>query len=285
MLNSVKSPLKYEVIPFGMSGSDAATALQAILHKVSKYSPDLIIYAFLSGNDLRDSLRELYDLPFKPYYIINENRSLELDTSFSKYILKTKQGIIRKTHVFLRGASDLYSYIFYKVLPLTIEWISKKKSRIKPDNSKKKNVEQGTKEELGLNKWEILKIDPSNSYKKAWNITEKIILKMKKYCDLIKANFIVIGITNAFQVQFNKDLNITPGYDLFHPENHMESFSKKSNIHYLALAKKFQMLHKEKGLIFHGTKESPDGHWNATGHEYAAKFLAEFINEKGLLPK
>ena len=151
--------------------------------------------------------------------------------------------------------------------------------------NKKKNVEQGTKEELGLNKWEILKIDPSNSYKKAWNITEKIILKMKKYCDLIKANFIVIGITNAFQVQFNKDLNITPGYDLFHPENHMESFSKKSNIHYLALAKKFQMLHKEKGLIFHGTKESPDGHWNATGHEYAAKFLAEFINEKGLLPK
>jgi len=176
MLNSVKSPLKYEVIPFGMSGSDAATALQAILHKVSKYSPDLIIYAFLSGNDLRDSLRELYDLPFKPYYIINENRSLELDTSFSKYILKTKQGIIRKTHVFLRGASDLYSYIFYKVLPLTIEWISKKKSRIKPDNSKKKNVEQGTKEELGLNKWEILKIDPSNSYKKAWNITEKILI-------------------------------------------------------------------------------------------------------------
>jgi hypothetical protein len=280
ILSSKSSSHSYEVIPFGMSGADAAVALQVLRHKVMKFSPDLVIYAFLDGNDLRDSVRELQNIPFKPYYTFDGKGELRLDASFAEYILRTKRGISRKFHVFARAKSKLYSYSVYRIFPQIKLWLYKPKKDLAPFKNKEK-LAKLVKAKPALSGGGFYEDPPKGVYKLAWNITEQLMLEMKSLCESKNIKFMVLGVTSSNQVYFIEDL--VP-YDVHYPEKRLLRFSERENMGYLPLSQKFYQIHKEQGIIFHGTKENPGGHWNEAGHKYAAKYLEEFLIEKNMLP-
>ena len=280
ILNSTNSSHHYEVIPFGMSGADAAVALQVIRHKVIKYNPDLVVYGF-SPSNTGGSIRVLKNIPYKPYYTLTEKDELKLDDSFKEYILRTKQGFPRKFHVFARGESRLYSYLVYRTFPQVKLWLNKPKKFSEPLNSKN-TIKKRAKAKPALIGESYADDPPKGNYKLAWTITEQLMLAMKRLCESKNIKFMVLGITNSSQVQINNELDV-PGY-VYYPEKRLADFSEKNNMYYFPLTQKFYSIHKGKGVIFHGTKEKPGGHWRESGHEYGAKFLAEFMGKNNILP-
>ena len=267
MLNSGSPKAAYEVIPFGISGFDTAQAYLTIVHKIIKYQPDLIIYAFVSGNDLRDGVREIADYPWKPYFIF-KNGNLTLDDSYKKFIFDKESNWRRPLVLFLRKNSKFIEYLMYVTYPrLKTIWA------MEEENSVNLN-------ERGLSSIKHIYRRPTENelYYKAWAITECLILKMAEFARANNSRFMVFGVDNSNQVDSPKPL--PAGYDLYYPEHRLTKFAADKGLYYLPLAQDFANINKEAGVIFHGSKEHPGGHWNETGHYYAALKVCEYLKTK-----
>jgi len=72
---------RVHVLTFGVSGFGTAQELMCLRHHVWQYSPDLVILAVTTGNDLRNNSRALQNDDGRPYFAY-VNGSLTLDTSF-----------------------------------------------------------------------------------------------------------------------------------------------------------------------------------------------------------
>ena len=72
---------KVEVINFGVSGYGTAQELLTLREKVWKYSPDLVLLAVTSNNDITDNSRVLKQTDDIPYFVY-QGTQLTLDESF-----------------------------------------------------------------------------------------------------------------------------------------------------------------------------------------------------------
>lgn len=81
MNKCLANSLKAEVINFGVSGYGTGRELLMLRKKVWKYQPDIVVLAFLTGNDVRDNSRALNGVDYIPYFYL-ENGKLILDTSY-----------------------------------------------------------------------------------------------------------------------------------------------------------------------------------------------------------
>jgi len=75
---------KVEVLNFGVSGFGTAQELEMLRHHVWKYEPDLVLLAFMTGNDLSDNSKRLSPDGVRPYYI-PQGSTLVLDQSFRQH--------------------------------------------------------------------------------------------------------------------------------------------------------------------------------------------------------
>ena len=72
---------KIEVLNFGVSGYGTAQELLTLREQVWKYSPDIVMLAVTTNNDITDSVRALKKTEEIPYFIYRNNQ-LTLDDSF-----------------------------------------------------------------------------------------------------------------------------------------------------------------------------------------------------------
>ena len=63
-----------EVINFGVSGYGTAQELLTLRHDAWRYDPDLVVLAFLTGNDVRNNSRGLDGDPDRPYFVERDGR-------------------------------------------------------------------------------------------------------------------------------------------------------------------------------------------------------------------
>src|SRR5215203_1706022 len=70
-----------EVINFGVSGYGTAQELITLQRQVWEYSPDVVLLAVTTNNDITDNVRALKKTDEIPYFVFRDNR-LELDDSF-----------------------------------------------------------------------------------------------------------------------------------------------------------------------------------------------------------
>lgn len=273
----------YEVLSFGMSGFDAAQAYEALRLRVIEYDPDIVLWYFLPWNDLQDSVREIRDLPWKPYYHLVDGE-LVIDDSFRDFVYYENRRWIRN---FLKQ-SIKYSYAmryfvahYYPVIKQGLHaWFNpSRRSNASNDDIAHDEVERYEISEDGLSGAEIM-VAPREGelYYQAWEVTQEISRAMAEFCAERNISFGIVGVTASFQVQGNylergrylRDI----GLDMYYPERRMIDFATDIGIPYLPLA--FEFL-RESGPLFHGTEESPGGHWNAHGHARAAFFTEKFI--------
>jgi len=73
---------KIEVINFGVSGYGTGLELLMLRKKVWKYQPDMVVLAFLTGNDVRNNSKALNRVEYIPYFDLNRQGDLHLDQSF-----------------------------------------------------------------------------------------------------------------------------------------------------------------------------------------------------------
>jgi hypothetical protein len=266
---------RVEVLAFGMSGFDAAQAHEALRHHALKYHPDLVIYAFVPGNDLRDSVRSLYDVPWKPYYVLDEGGTLHLDRSFVNYV-RQQRTWFREAYRTIRNASRLLTFLELGMK----EALSRRRSPRRHQTANTAATEP-LQPEPGLTGSEIYRVPrPGSPYARAWRVTEELVLAMHRLAASRGAVLVVLGTTNGDWVY---EARPRPDFDPFYSERRMEAFAKAHGLHYLPLAWKLHEAHRE-GLVFHGFGSARGiGHWNRVGHAKVADALTEFLLQEGLV--
>jgi len=241
------------VMNFGVSGFGTANEYLLLKEYVIKYAPDMVILAFLTGNDVRNNKGSIQGSRAQPYFELDENDQLKQlpfnpgEHSLFEWILKR---------------SDLAFFVRSKVYKIRATF-------------RKKN--QDIPRDLY-----VYSKDYPQEWESAWEITKRLILEMRNLSEENGARFILLSLTNNEQYIPEAWENLRTAYpniddydwDLEKPEKILAEFSKENEIEFLKLLPYFIEDFKQFGKLHHFEH---DGHWNEYGHELAANIIHSYL--------
>ena len=275
-----------EVLNFGVSGYGTAQELMTLRHHVWEYSPDLVLLAFLTANDVRNNLLALERDSLRPYFVYDGKGDLLLDVSF------------RNTWGFrLRQWRYLYLALDHsRVLQLMNMARHRLRARIAWSNGLKfleSGIAEAAKDrdsdvDPGRNAADgdaAVYMKPSSPlWQEAWRVTEGIILMMRDEVRMKGADFLIVTLTNGDQVHPSVEqrraaaqaLNIE---DLLYPDLRIADFARRHGIEVLTLVPEFRRHAEQNGVYLHGFPNGTlgGGHWNRTGHYLAGRLIADKV--------
>jgi hypothetical protein len=293
---------KIEVINFGVSGYGTAQELLTLREKVLKYSPDLVLLAVTTNNDITDNSRALKRTDEYPYFVYQGNQ-LTLDDSFKNsrsFVFSHSR--IGRLGSWLRAHSRLVQAIVqghhgFKVLLAARR--AKRSAESQPaatplstsadaGKSREKSDLFARSEELGADN--LIYLEPNNAvWNDAWRVTEGLIVQMRDEANRAGEKFVVVTLSNGPQVlpdptwreAFKQRLGID---DLFYPDNRIKSLGDREGFPVIILAPELQSFAEHNNVFLHGFgKNIGNGHWNATGNRVAGELIAKKICEGALL--
>ena len=265
-----------EVINFGVSGFGTVQELLTLKHKVWKYSPDIVLLAFLTGNDIRNNLRELQRGGNQPYFIYREGK-LVLDDSF------LDQSKARWM------ASPLGDWWFAsvpksRVLQLLVKF-SAYVDQLKNGSGRIDRKKAQRLYEQGLDN-QIYSPPSDPSWLEAWKVTEDLLRLMNAEVIEHDATFILVTLSNGVQVhpdplerkKYAASLGVE---DLLYPDRRLQQFASEESVRFIMLAPSLKAWAQEHGQCVHGFEnaEPCGGHWNERGHRLAGTVIAQNICE------
>ena len=293
---------KVEVINFGVSGYGTAQELLTLREKVWKYSPDLVLLAVTTNNDVTDNSRVLKQTDDIPYFIY-QGTQLTLDDSF------------RNSRGFLVGNSragrfgswlSAHSRLLQAIAQgqrglkvLLASWRAKQSNDAEPaDTTAAKPVETpkapeksdlfARSAELGADN--LVYLEPDNAvWNDAWRVTEGLLVEIRDEVAKGGAKFVIVTLSNGPQVlpdaksreAFKSRFGIT---DLFYPDNRIKSLGTREGIPVITLAPELQNFAEHNNAFLHGFgNDIGNGHWNTIGNRVAGELIAKKICEGMLL--
>ena len=266
--------VELEVLNFGISGQGTLQQLETYRHFVRPFSPDIVLLAFLTGNDIRNNSKNLNADNSRPYAKII-NGQLVIDSSFSD-TLKAK----------LKG-SFFYKYVTGILRTFrTTQLIFAIHSRFRQHTISQAvngNFEPGLDHA-------VYQKQISGTWREAWMVTEVALATLAKEATNDHAEFLMVSLSNGIQVHpdpdFRAKVKNTLGVEtLFFPEEQLTKISVKYNLRYLELARKLQTLATNNREFLHGFNNTALGlgHWNAKGHLHAGRLIGQEICTSGIL--
>lgn len=286
-------PGKVEVINFGVSGYGTAQELLTLREKVWQYSPDLVVLAVTTNNDITDNSRALKKTDEVPYFVYKDSQ-LVLDDSYktASSVRFGNSSLGRFGH-WLRVHSRLIEAAVqghrgFKVV--LASWRAKDPAAPLPKNESPTGDKQdlfARSDELGADN--LVYLEPNNPvWNDAWRVTEGLITQMHAEIAKGGAKFLVVTLSNGPQVipdpnwrqGFAKRLGVN---DLFYPDNRIKTFGDREHIPVINLAPELQVIADRDRTFLHGFGDNlGNGHWNVTGHRIAGELLAKKICESAL---
>ena len=290
---------KIEVLNFGVSGYGTAQELLTLREQVWKYSPDIVMLAVTTNNDITDNLRALKKTDEIPYFVYRDNQ-LTLDDSFkNSRAFRLQQSGISRFGRWLRDHSRVVQAITqghhgFKIL--LSSWRARRSQKAQPPPVRADQTAETAQkpdllsrsEELGTDN--LVYLEPGNAvWNDAWSLTEKLILEMRNEVNSRGAKFVVVTLSNGPQVlpnpelreEFKKRFGIT---DLFYPDDRIKSLCMREGIPVITLAPELQEFAQRNNVFLHGFgKNIGNGHWNATGQRVAGELIAKKMCEGALL--
>ena len=276
---------KVEVINFGVSGYGTAQELMTLRQRVWDYSPDLVVLAFTTYNDIYDNSRALSRTEEVPYFVYR-NGELTYDDSFrnSRTYLQRDSKLNRLgrwLHNGLRGAQLIHYVQFAVKLKLT-DWRNKRRmaaeARTKPAAGSTPTVRNA--EDIGIDN--MIYIEPRDeNWREAWRVTEGLIKQMRDDVRQKRARFLLVTLSNAIQVYPDptvreKFLQHVGTDNIFYPNLRLKALADQEQIDFIDLAQSMQVYADQNKVFLHGFgSDIGNGHWNATGHKLAAELIAQ----------
>jgi hypothetical protein len=267
-----------EVLNFGVAGYGTTQELLTLEHRALRFQPDLVLLAFLTGNDVRNNSIELQGRG-KPHFL-ERNGELVLDRSFAASIGNQ----IRLSPL---GTWFYEQLPKSRVLQLLYEAAQARKRRGQMERRRQEMREAPEQAnegfELGLDHQVYL--EPSEpSWRQAWLITEKLLVRAHDLATAADARFLLVVLSNGIQVHpdptvrraFAEALGVS---DVFYPDRRLGEFAAASGIDHLLLAPRLAEHAEAHGQCLHGFVGAVPcgGHWNAAGHEIAGEIIAEKV--------
>jgi hypothetical protein len=264
-----------EVINFGVSGYGTAQELLTVRTRVWRYSPDLVLLAFYTGNDLFNNHRALNypeDADNTPYFL-NRQDGLVLDNSFRN---SPKFSRVYRWLFDLRGDLQNHSRL------VQVAMKAFRNLRVRSAQSKLVNVAANA----GVRDLEDLVYLPPADRRmmEAWQVTEALLLLMDRETQAFGARLWIATLSNRAQVNPNPDerrafLDRLGTDTPFYPDLRLRVVAEKAGVPISTLAIPLAEYAARQQVFLNGGDGVPvgEGHWNRTAHRLAGELLAADI--------
>jgi len=256
-----------EVINFGVSGFGTIQEWQMLEHYACDYSPDLVLLAFLPGNDVRNNSPQLESDKRRPFARLN-NGKLQLDVSFrddpnEKRFRELswsafKDQAIRRSRV---------THLLYQAL----------------ENSRSSRTKVA--EETGIDD-AVFAQPKDDNWRDAWTITDGVLEAMQNGSREIGAKFVVAVLNNAVEVHPDPDVTSSLARklgvsDLEEPQRRLIASGEQHGFPVIRLLERMRAIARKDHVCFHGFSNAAPcaGHWNDLGHATAGKIIADDLAE------
>lgn len=284
---------KIHVMDFGTDAYGTAQELITLRRHVWQYSPDIVVLAFFSGNDLRNNSTVLESDKCRPFYVFEDGK-LTLDGPFERSRLFHLSCMIR------------FESRHSQVLNLIGDAKSEIRSRIKAMEAKRRSAaapksaacaiegrfmpaaerqpavvmhEEGIEDN-------IYRPPTTPVWQDAWRVTEGIITMMARETAAHHVPLLVVTLANPPQIYPSKTvrsyyLMTYRSTDIFYPDERIKALGEREDFEVLNLAAPMQAYADEHHVFLAGFKDTKlgVGHWNAEGHRVAGELIAEKICE------
>lgn len=259
-----------EVLNFGVGGYGSSQELLTLQRKVWKYSPDLVLLAVTTGNDISDNYRPLKRVQYVPYHVFR-GTDLVLDNSF----LKSKEYLDRNTW----GSRMLLLLVQHsRVFQLLND--ARYTVRIR---KRKQEQNPGDAAEPGMNENVYLPPPLGSDWDTAWRVTEGVIRLIRDECRTKQTPFAIVTLTTGIQVHPDRavreaELRRLGVKDFYYPDRRLAHFGAVEGVPVLNLAPAMVKQAEESHVFYHGFEgHFGKGHWNEKGHRVAGKLIAIWI--------
>ncbi|MBW4687715.1 MAG: SGNH/GDSL hydrolase family protein [Komarekiella atlantica HA4396-MV6] len=291
-----------EVMNFGVNGYGTDQELLTLREKVWNYSPDLVLLNFYPGNDVINNSRTLTEKMvsktamdnsalMKPYFVERDGDWVVDDSFVNMDIYRSQKSWWHQTYLKLQDNLRILQLLKQAkyVLPL-------------PHQDNKKQDPQLATKPVTLSpftdpEWQnflkqterlVYNTATEPEWLEAWQLTEELISLIHHEAITKKANFAVVTLTTALQV--NPDPNVRHAQevsgltDWFYPEKRITTLGEREDFSVINLAQSFQTYAEENNVCLHGFDNTfpCDGHWNALGHQLAGEIVAKTLCKQGL---
>ena len=260
-----------EVINFGVSGFGTTQELLMLRYKVWKYSPDVVLLEFTTGNDVSDNSKALKQVDYHPYHVYQGDK-LVLDDRRTRE--KWENSLWREMHLDALINFRVFQLIHH-AKNLGLNWWMLQ-------DSGKKAIATVKGQEAGISD-SIYREPTTQVWKEAWRVTEGVLLQMRDEVVQKGAQFFVVTATEGVQVDpkvanrvaFAKWLGVS---DLYYTEHRLERFCQRHQIPILLLGPTFAAYASQHQVYLHGFgKTLGTGHWNQAGHRLAGQTIANWL--------
>ncbi|GBF80855.1 SGNH/GDSL hydrolase family protein [Aphanothece sacrum] len=267
---------KVEVINFGVGDYGTAQELMTLRHKVKAYSPDLVILAIFTGNDIINNSKTLSPPDrFSPFLIKKDNKFV-MDLSFKDTdTYKWRNSLPRKIIFSIVNNSRLLQVINEARIAL------KNNNITKQQNSQAENIVNS----LDFTP-ELYKNPVDKNWAEAWETTEELVKMIGQETQQSGAIFLGFTLSNPAQVYPDKtirDQYLTKAgiKDEFYPDKRLKQLGEKEELKIINLAPIIQGYADQNKSFLHGFDNTVlgSGHWNELGHEVAGQIMSDQVCE------
>jgi len=283
---------RIEIINFGVSGYGTAQELITLREQVWKYSPDIVLLAFTTYNDISDNSRALKKATDVPYYVYNDGQ-LVLDDSFrSSSEFRWRQSVPGRIGRWLRDHFRVVQAMMegHRALRMKLaSWRSQKESKPAPGSQNQPaSPVQVRPEDLGIENF--IYTEPKDKvWTDAWNVTEALLKEMNEEVKTHQAKFLVVTLSNGIQVVPNPQsradfMHRFGSTDLFYPDDRVKAIGDKEGFEVFNLARPLLNYAEQYNVFLHGFgSDLGSGHWNEKGHRVAGEILSRKMCDEGWL--
>ena len=251
-----------EVLGFGVNGYGTAQAAIALETRVWPYSPDVVMLAFFTGNDVANNSRALDGHPDRPYFVLRDGALVVDDGNLRSARFRTKKTWSDLKHA-LHNASR------------TLQVARQAYRRVRGGSAAGGDV----LDQLGAGLGAELYREPTGPWREAWRVSEALIAHMRDAAAARDADFWLVTLTNPIQVYPDASVRDTRrralGVEsLDYPDRRLAEFAAVRGIPAITLVETLRHYAEANAARLHGSKSFAGGHWNARGHRVAGEVMA-----------
>ena len=275
-----KMIVKSIVMNFSVSGYGTAQAFLCYKARVRQFKPDFVILGLLPHNDIDDN-HPCIGSPKPVPYAKFKNEGFEIIPPANP-----TAKLFYPIHSFLLEISATYSTIYNILHRHGFDYFTNTNKGNEPDQAGCGEAPwPGRTSSLG-----VFRSEPEPVWEEAWEITEKLILELKKAVEADGGIFILSILTGPDEVdptsmdRLKKKYENLPGdLDFNYPTNRLIKFVRSKNIHTVPLLSVFVLYRNNYYLKAPFFSYRCNGHWNPLGHYLAATSLVRYLSENGML--
>lgn len=262
-----------EVVNFGVANYGTVHEVLTWRHHARFYSPDLVLLAMFTGNDVYNNGPAFNRNDPGPRFELRGD-ALVLDDSFrdtARYRLRGS--LLGKAYEGLSSHSRV------------AQLVNRARGAIRRLRHRRRVEGHGPEgAEAGVS-FAIYREPDDPRWREAWKVTERLVVRLHEEVEAAGSSLLVVTLSNPEQVWPGPEERARRAAargvdDLFYPDRRIRALGRRHGIPVLGLARPLQEYADETGTFLHGFDGPGYGHWNPEGHRLAGETIAEFVCER-----